>query len=238
VSADGRHHRHRDVAGAVSDGIPSNELVPTLLQSWNVIAPPAERPLSALDAIFVRRSIRAYTAQQPDQATIRALLDAAVQAPTAMQDEPWAFAVVQDKTALRRYSDRAKAGWMGTGDQYRSLHHGVPNAAEHVFAMQMADPDFNLFYDAGTLIAVCARHAPFVTADCWMAAENLMLAACALGLGSCCIGSAIPLLNSDDIKTELGVPWHYEVVVPIVVGVPASAPPRAIRKEPRILSWR
>jgi len=50
-----------------------------------------ERPLSALDAIFMRRSVRAYTAQALDEPTIRALLDAAVQAPTALHAEPWAF---------------------------------------------------------------------------------------------------------------------------------------------------
>lgn len=47
-----------------------------------------ERPLSGLDAIFMRRSVRAYTTQKLDEATIRSLLDAAVQAPTAMHMEP------------------------------------------------------------------------------------------------------------------------------------------------------
>lgn len=51
------------------------------------------RPLTALDAIFSRRSVRTYTPQQLDAATIRSLLDAAVQAPTAMHLEPWAFVV-------------------------------------------------------------------------------------------------------------------------------------------------
>lgn len=50
-----------------------------------------ERPLTALDPIFTRRSVRAYAPQPVDEATIRALLDAAVQAPTAMHEEPWGF---------------------------------------------------------------------------------------------------------------------------------------------------
>ena len=58
-----------------------------------------EGPLSALDAIFMRRSVRAYTEQTLDESTIRALLDAAVQAPTAMHTEPWAFVIVQDRNA-------------------------------------------------------------------------------------------------------------------------------------------
>src|SRR5512146_2180876 len=53
----------------------------------------AERPLSALDAIYVRRSVRSYTSERLDRSTVEALLDAAIQAPTAMHEEPWTFAV-------------------------------------------------------------------------------------------------------------------------------------------------
>jgi len=44
-----------------------------------------------------------------EETVLRELLDAAVQAPSAMHLEPWAFAVVQDKAVLKRYSDRAKS---------------------------------------------------------------------------------------------------------------------------------
>jgi nitroreductase len=74
------------------------------------------RPLSALDAIFTRRSVRSSTAQALDETTIRALLDAAVQAPTAMHVEPWAFAVVQDPATLKRISDRAKGSGAESDD--------------------------------------------------------------------------------------------------------------------------
>ena len=66
---------------------------------------------------------------------------------------------------------------------------------------------FCVFYDASTLIVICAKPmGPFVSADCWLAAENLMLAASALGLGTCCIGSAIPALNSPEAKPRAGDP--------------------------------
>ena len=78
-----------------------------------------------------------------------------------------------------------------------------------------------MFYDAGTLIAIGAKPlGPFVVADCWLAAENLMLAACALGLGTCCIGAAVGALNSPDTKSELAIPSDVEIVAPIVVGMP------------------
>jgi nitroreductase len=197
-----------------------------------------ERPLSALDAIFTRRSVRAYAPQILGESTVRSLLDAAAQAPTALHAEPWAFLVVQDRAALKRLSDRAKGKWSEEAAHYRDLHPAGDPAVGLAFAERMANPDFCIFYDASTLIVVCARlHGPFVDADCWLAAENLMLAACALGLGSCCIGSAIPVLNSPETKAELGIPRDVRAVAPIIVGVPSSAAGPVPRKAPEILSW-
>ena len=64
-----------------------------------------------------------------------------------------------------------------------------------------AQPDFNIFYNASTLIVICAKlRGPFVVADCWLAAENLMLAACSMGLGTSIIGSAVPGLDTAETK--------------------------------------
>jgi nitroreductase len=197
-----------------------------------------QRPLSALDAIFTRRSVRAYGPQPIDAATIRALLDAAVQAPTALHAEPWSFVVVQDGPLLKRLSDRAKGKWTEEASHYHDLHPVSDPAMSGAFAQRMSDPDFSIFYDASTLIVICARkHAPFVAADCWLAAANLMLAACALGLGTCCIGSAVPVLNSPETKAELDIPGDIEAVAPIILGVPVEAAVAVTRKSPQILSW-
>jgi nitroreductase len=103
----------------------------------------------------------------------------------------------------------------------------------------VARPDFDIFYHAGTLIVICAKPAgPFVVADCWLAAENLMLAACALGIGSCVIGFAVSALNTPEWKTALGVPEEMTAVAPIIVGIPNGDTPPVSRKAPEILSWR
>ncbi len=191
--------------------------------------------LSALDAIFMRRSVRHYDRRKVDEPTIRALLDAAVAAPTAMHMEPWAFVVVQNEAMLRKYSEAAKASWIQEAAKYRDLH--APRADEG-FAARLADPAFSIFYDAGTLIVICAKAAgPFAIADCWLAAENLMLAACALGLGTCCIGSAVPALNMPDAKAELHSPADVTAIVPIIVGIPAGASTEVPRKNPDVLYW-
>jgi nitroreductase len=197
------------------------------------------RPLSTLDAIFMRRAVRTYAPQKLDPETVRSLLDAAVQAPTAMHLEPWAFVVVEDAAMLKRLSDRAKAAWATEAAHYRDLHARASSVAADAFAARLADPEFSIFYDAPTLIAVCAKPlGSFRVADCWLAAENLMLAACALGLGTCVIGAALPALNAADTKSELGIGPGIEVVAPIVVGVPRGAAMAVPRKDPEILYWK
>jgi nitroreductase len=69
------------------------------------------------------------------------------------------------------------------------------------------------------------------------AAENLMLAATALGLGACCIGAAVDTLNTSHVKAMLRIPADVHAVAPIVVGVPAGCTKPAARAEPEIVSW-
>lgn len=182
------------------------------------------RPLSVLEAIYERRATRAYTPQQVDKPTIMKLLDAAVHAPTAIHLEPWAFVVVQNRPLLERICERSKA----IAD--------TPAGAMHRL---LADPQFHIFHDAGTLIVICAKPlGAFVTADCWLAAENLMLAATALGLATCPIGFALPALGDPAIKAELGIPPEVTAVAPIIVGYPATTPPATPRRPPQILAWK
>lgn len=183
-----------------------------------------------LEVIHHRRAVRSYQPTRLDESTIRTLLDAAIQAPTAMHLEPWAFVVVQDRAVLKRLSDRAKV-IAGEEARHRDLIRGSG-------ASLLSDPAFNIFYDAGTLIVICARElGPFVEADCWLAAENLMLAACAMGLGTCCIGFAIPALRTPDVKQELGIPPDVTAVAPIIVGRPRGDTPPVGRREPLVLRW-
>jgi nitroreductase len=188
-----------------------------------------------LGAIYARRAVRAYSAEQPPDNVIRELLDAAVQAPTAMHLEPWAFVVIQDKALLQRYSDRAKAMLLETSV---AIGWGSASRSRHDHPALLADPAFNIFYDAGTLIVVCRRQGgAFAEADCWLAAENLMLAAAARGLGSCCVGLAVGVLNAADVKRELRIPGDGAAVAPIIVGTPRQTVPAVSRKAPQILRW-
>lgn len=188
--------------------------------------------MSAMDAIYQRRSIRNFAPATVGQPVIRALLDAAVQAPTAMHEEPWSFAVIEDKRLLNRLSDSSKK-WV----RHEAQGSDSPRA-KHMLDL-VNKPDFHVFYNAGTLIVIYSKfQGPFVVADCWLAAENLMLAACAKGLGTCVIGFAVSALNTPEWKAELKIPGEMTAIVPIIVGVPSGKTPPVPRKQPEILTWR
>jgi len=187
--------------------------------------------LSVDDAIRQRRSVRAYAPGRLPWTRIGALLDAAVRAPTAAHAEPWSFVVVQDRALLQRVSAHA-ARLMGDPSRPEFLHRG--GRAPEVFVRA----DVDVFHGAGTLIVIGSHvTGPHVAADCWLAAENLMLQACATGLGTCIIGSAIAALNDQAFRQEAGLPDDFTAVAPIVVGVPAENAAPAPRHAPRLLAW-
>ena len=185
--------------------------------------------MSVMDAIYQRRAVRSYAPRIVDRDVILDLLDAAVHAPTAVHEEPWGFAVVQDRAALRRLSEKSL-------QTFQMRDHGIhlPGGDSHHFVL----PE-NVFYDAGTLIVIYGKPlGPFVAADCWLAAENLMLAACSLGLGTCVIGLAVEALNTPEWKAELKIPAEMIAFAPIIVGVPAGETPATGRREPEVLVWK
>jgi nitroreductase len=186
--------------------------------------------MTIFETILARRSVREYKSRAVGLETIRVLLEAAVRAPTAIHQEPWGFVVIQDKKLLQTLSDRAKPSFIDEINQYSAQHTG------HELDI-FKQADFNIFYNASTLILICGRTAaPYYTADCWLAAENLMLAATAMGLGTCVIGSAMPALEMQDMKALLGIPSDFAVVAPIIVGYPDNNIAPVVRKTPVILA--
>jgi nitroreductase len=180
------------------------------------------------EAIIGRRSVREYTAEGLSEETIRHLIDAAIHAPSAVNQQPWTFTVVRDQGLLDQVSAAAKLHMLATmpagahSDQLRSL---------------LNDPDFNIFYRAPALVLISAiAQGPWIVEDCALAAENLMLAAYGAGLGTCWIGFAQSFLNMPDGKQMLGLPAAWVPVAPIIVGHPKVAPPSTSRKDP-VICW-
>jgi nitroreductase len=187
--------------------------------------------MGIFQAILARRSVRNYTRQEVPQHCIMTLLAGAVRAPVVMDEEPCAFVVIQNRELLQALS--AEASTLSPVKQYlfSNRHDNVKvNGSQ-------TEADVNLFHDAGTLIIICAKaDASFSEANCWLAAENLMLAACGMQLGSCIIGAALPAMQSWALKTKFGIPPQFEAAVPIVLGWPRGETRAMPRKSPVLLN--
>ena len=185
-------------------------------------------PMDVMAAIFERRAIRAYAEDPVDRSRIDGLIEAAIQAPSARDLEPWAFVVVAGRERLR-----AMAG------EVREFLLASPAARQNPeLHRHWSDPAFDVFYGAPALVVICATSSEAQAAeDCCLAAQNFMLAARAAGLGTCPIGLARPWLARPDVKEKLGIPEGILPVFPIIVGRPAERPERRPRRAPSVL-WR
>jgi len=182
-----------------------------------------------VDALRTRRSIRKYREDQiPDQ-TLRELLELATWAPSGMNSQPWVFAVVQDREYMRRLSDEAKALMLARLKDFPKLER---------YRRIMTNPDFNIFYNAPTLVLIYGDTGVLTYKyDCSMAALNLMLAAWDRGIGSCWIGFATATCDSPAVKDKLAVPADHQAVAPVILGYPQTVPSWGKRNAPRIVSW-
>ena len=77
--------------------------------------------MELLEAIYQRRSVRHFTEAPVPPALINELIKAAIQAPSAMNQQPWAFAVIRGRARLHDYSERAKAHLLSILPQDLSL---------------------------------------------------------------------------------------------------------------------
>ncbi len=177
-------------------------------------------------AIYSRRAVREYTEENIGQPVLQRLIDAAIQAPSAVNAQPWLFSVVQDRAVLALISREAKTHLLAAPPQNLPLHrlHGLRD-----------DPDFDIFHRAPVLIVIASATADgWAVENCSLAAQNLMLAAYAAGLGTCWIGLSQGWLATSAGKAALRLPDSCLPVAPIVVGRPKSQPPLVPRKEPQI----
>jgi nitroreductase len=179
-------------------------------------------------AILGRRAVREYTGQSVDEQTILHIVQDAVQAPSAVNQQPWLFTVVRDQAILNKLSEKSKAHMLATA---------APDGRDDHFKSHLENPDFQIFYHAPVLIVIsAARQDRWCAEDCALAAENLMLSAFESGLGSCWIGFAQGFLSTDEGKSLLEVADNAIPVAPIIVGYPKHVPDPVARKAP-VVHW-
>lgn len=176
-----------------------------------------------------RRSIRSFTDQCVEPELIKELIDLAVWAPTGSNLQPWAFAVVENKELLKRWSDLAKQHHLE-----RVGNGGIVATYKTI----LGKPEYHVFHNAPVLVAIYGdTRSPNYREDCTMVAYNLMLAAHSRGLGSCWIGFAVASGNLPEIKEALGVPEGFKAVSSVILGYPRDTSPARTRKEPLVTAW-
>lgn len=186
--------------------------------------------MTLIHAIYGRRSIRKYKDQNVPSELIEKLLDAAIQAPSSSNLQPWTFVVIQNPELLKFYSDEAKK---------LVLKELEDSPDSNRYKNILTPSGFNIFYNARTLVIIYAKQTDIKSmGDCSMAAQNLMLTAYSLGLGTCWVGFATPLINSKDFKIALDIPLTYHGVAPIIVGYPDITLADGSRKPPEVLVWK
>jgi len=185
--------------------------------------------VDVLEAIGERRAVRAYTDRRLERATVERLIRSAVQAPSAMDLEPWAFVVFEGRERLRDFSEQAK----------RVLLRGPEESGSPKMRAMLSDPAFDIFYGAPVLVVICATSTQSQAAeDCCLAAQNLMLAAHAEGVATCPIGLARPWLSLPTTRVALGIPETWNPVFPVILGRAAGKHPASPGRRAPVVMWR
>jgi len=178
--------------------------------------------MEILDAIRQRRAVRDYRPDPVSADLLRQIIVAASWAPSAMNEQPWRFTIVTDRALLDEISIRSKAAMLENISAMPRANH---------FRDLLSDPGFHIFYHAPVLIVISApADDRWCIEDCTLAAQNLMLAAGAVGLGSCWVGFAQNWLNSAEGQHALDLPTGHRAVAPIIIGHPKVPPPPVSRK--------
>jgi nitroreductase len=160
--------------------------------------------MDAMEAILSRRSIRRYTSQKLSDQLIKELLEAAMSAPSAGNEQPWHFIIIDDRKVL---------------EQIPSFHPYSGMLREAPLAILIcADLDLG--------------NEGFLIQDGSAATENLLIAAHAKGLGAVWLGIYPLKERITGMRKLLAIPERILPLSLIAVGYPAERIPREKRYQP------
>jgi len=173
-----------------------------------------------INAIRNRRSVRNYLYKQIREDELNLILDAGLHAPSAHNQQSWHFTVVQNRQIINDLNIAAKEAMLKLQDESLMKY--------------AADKDFNIFYNAPSIIVISGEKSAILpTIDCAAATQNMIIAAESLNIGSCWIGLVSYLFRSKEVEKYiklLQIPQGYEPYYAITLGYKAQpnqeAPPR------------
>lgn len=170
-----------------------------------------------VETIMTRRSVRQYKPQAVEREKMQTIVECGINAPNAMNKQPWEVRVVDNADYIN-----------GVTELYKKAN---PKAAE--------DPAFkNMFRNAPTVVFIGhdtkLESSPF---DCGLLAENMMISAWSMGIGSCCLGSPARFMKTPEAAEylqKLGFSEGYELLYCIGFGYPDEAPAAKPREAAKV----
>lgn len=180
-----------------------------------------------LATIKKRRSVRSFQADQIAGAELQSVLEAGLYAPSAGNQQLWHFTVIQDKQVLEQLNTKAKAGAAQIDNEHIQL---------------MANNEkFNIFYGAPTVVLVSGKEdGLMIESDCAAATQNILLAAEAIGLGSCWVDLALFAFGGEqdeEYKQQLGIPAGYKPFSSVALGYKKSEVVNAPARKENVINY-
>jgi nitroreductase len=168
--------------------------------------------MNIMDYIFKRRSIRKYNDKEVDKETLVLLLKAAMAAPTACNNQPWEFIVVDDKDMMSRLR--------------KELYAGQYNAPAAIVVCG------NMNY------AFSGPGHDYWIQDCSAAMENILLAASGMELGAVWIG-LYPIESAvKPVCKVLNIPEHIIPLGVVYIGYPDEFKEPRTKYNEKVVYWQ
>lgn len=166
----------------------------------------------ALSVIHARRSVRAYTQQGIAREILEKILRAGMAAPTAVNLQPWAFIVVTDRAILDR---------LGDGLPYAKMLRSAPAG---IIVCVRPDEAYEGRLEIAVIDGACA-------------AENILLAAQALGLGAVWTAAYPYPDRMACVRDILHIPEGIVPLAVIPLGYPAGTEAPLDKFKPAKIHW-
>lgn len=182
-----------------------------------------------IEAIKTRRSVRSYEPKPVPREILNAVIDAGNEAPSAMNSQPWRFVVVESPEAKRRLLAAALPKAKMIVETVKDID---PERYEAIKKRQTELPD-PIYYSAPAIVFVIGI-GTYGAHSCPLACENMMLAAHALGLGSCWVGFGAMVTDDPEVRRLLELQKGDEIFGPILFGYPKITAPRPPKKGPSV----
>lgn len=180
------------------------------------------------EVLLKRRSIRKYIDKPVEVDLLKGIIHESTLAPSAGNEQPWKFIIVQNTAILKEISEACKKTLL-------TRIAANPNDYAKKYERMLQNDTFNIFYNAPCLVLILAEsNVKNLLFDCTLAASYLMMSAAAKGLGTCWINFARELKNPA-LLDLIGVPEKHTIVAPIIIGYPAIEPSPPKRKTVTIL---